>query len=82
MTFYNDLNDSGVISLNKKAVNTLFSYISLLVYLKSSMKFLNPFSEQDGLRGRLFLRGHIEQSANTPVHSTSSEFQHRPKHLH
>lgn len=55
MTLDTELIFSGVIVLIKTAVNTLlFSCISLLVYFKASMKFLNPFSEQDGLSERLF----------------------------
>lgn len=75
MTLDTELIISGVIVLIKKAVTTLlFSCIPLLVYFKASMKFLNPFSEQDGLRERLSLRGHIEQRANASLHCTGSEF--------
>lgn len=68
MTLDTELIVSGVIVLIKTAGNTLlFSCISLLVYFKASTKFLNPFSEQDGLSERLFLRGHEEQSTNACI---------------
>lgn len=56
-----ELSVNGAIDINKKVVNILpFSCISLLVYFKASITFLNPFSEQDGLSRRWFLKRHIK----------------------